>query len=205
MSTPAGPPASTSAGTVVFHAVVLAGGRSSRLGGRAKAGLRQDGRTLVELTVDAVRMAAGVVVVGPEDLLLPQGLLRTREDPPFSGPAAGIAAGLTALEVLDPAEWTMTLACDMPGVARAVPLLLAAARAAPDAAGHISVTPDGRRQPLAALYRTEVLRDAYAGQDPTDRSVRSFVRHLPLRDVTVAEDATADVDTWDDVQRHHLT
>lgn len=205
MSTPAGTRAGTPAGTVVFHAVVLAGGRSSRLGGRAKAGLRQDGRTLVELTVDAVGEAAGVVVVGPEELVLPDRVLRAREDPPFSGPAAGIAAGLTALDALAPAPWTMTLACDMPGVARAVTLLLAAARAAPDAAGHISVTPDGRRQPLAALYRSEVLRAAYAGQDPTGRSVLSFVRHLPLRDVTVAEDATADVDTWDDVQRHHLT
>ncbi|MCC5783938.1 molybdopterin-guanine dinucleotide biosynthesis protein A, partial [Kocuria sp. CCUG 69068] len=51
----------------VFHAVVLAGGRSARLGGRPKAGLRRAGRTLLELTLDAVREAAGVVVVGPAD------------------------------------------------------------------------------------------------------------------------------------------
>lgn len=193
-------------GATHFHAVVLAGGRSSRLGGRPKAGLRQEGRTLVELTVAAVREAAGVVVVGPPDLTVPDSVLRTREDPPFSGPAAGIAAGLRALDALPDAPWTMTLACDMPGVSRAVPLLLDAARKGPDdAAGYVSVPPDGHRQPLAALYRSDLLRGAYAGHDPADRSVFSFVRGLRLRDVTVPEDATADVDTWNDVQRHHLT
>lgn len=189
----------------VFHAVVLAGGRSARLGGRPKARLRREGRTLLELTLDAVREAAGVVVVGPPDLALPEGVLLTREDPPFSGPAAGIAAGLRALGDLPGADWTMTLACDMPGVSRAVPLLLAAARSEPGAAGHVCVPPGGHRQPLAALYRSDALRGAFAGRDAADRSVFSFVRELPLRDVTVPEDATADVDTWDDVQRHHLT
>jgi molybdopterin-guanine dinucleotide biosynthesis protein A len=189
----------------VFHAVVLAGGRSARLGGRPKAGLRRAGRTLLELTLDAVREAAGVVVVGPADPAVPAHVLRTREDPPFSGPAAGIAAGLRALDALPAAQWTLILACDMPGVSRAVPLLLEAARTGDGAAGYVSVPPDGHRQPLAALYRSDVLRRAFAGQDAADRSVFSFVRELPLRDVTVPEDATADVDTWDDVHRHHLT
>ncbi|TDL39125.1 molybdenum cofactor guanylyltransferase [Kocuria rosea] len=185
--------------------MVLAGGRSARLGGRPKAGLRRAGRTLLELTLDAVREAAGVVVVGPADPAVPGHVLRTREDPPFSGPAAGIAAGLRALDALPAAQWTLTLACDMPGVSRAVPLLLEAARTGDGAAGYVSVPPDGHRQPLAALYRSDVLRRAFAGQDAADRSVFSFVRELPLRDVTVPEDATADVDTWDDVHRHHLT
>lgn len=189
----------------VFHAVVLAGGRSARLGGRPKARLRRAGHTLLELTLDAVREAAGVVVVGPPDLPVPEGVLRTREDPPFSGPAAGIAAGLRALDALPRADWTMTLACDMPGVSHAVPLLLQAPRTGDGAAGHVCVPPDGHRQPLAALYRSDALRRAFAGQDAADRSVFSFVRDLPLRDVTVPEDATADVDTWDDVHRHHLT
>jgi molybdopterin-guanine dinucleotide biosynthesis protein A len=192
-------------GVPAFHAVVLAGGRSSRLDGRPKARLRQEGRTLVELTVEAVRSAAGVVVVGPPDLAVPGDVLRAREDPPFSGPAAGIAAGLRALEALPPADWTMTLACDMPGVARAVPLLLDAARGGPGRAdGHVAVPPGGRRQPLAALYRSDALRGAYAGQDPVDRSVFSFVRGLRLHDVPVPGEATADVDTWEDVLRFRL-
>ncbi|GGG63821.1 hypothetical protein GCM10011374_29150 [Kocuria dechangensis] len=193
------------AATAVLHAVILAGGRSSRLGGTPKAGLRRDGTTLVERTVDAVREAAGVVVVGPGDLVLPEGVLRAREDPPFGGPAAGIAAGLRVLEALPPARWTLTLACDMPGVRTAVELLLDAARTCPGASGFIAATPDGRRQPLAALYRSAVLHEACAGRDLAGRSVRSVVRDLALREVPVPEIATEDVDTWDDVQRHHLS
>lgn len=188
-----------------FHAVVLAGGRSARLGGRPKAGLRRDGRTLLELTLDAVRDAAGAVVVGPEGPALPEGVLRTREEPPFAGPAAGIAAGLRVLETLPPVPWTFTLACDMPGLAAAVALLRDAARRDPGGPGFLAVTPDGQRQPLLALYRSEVLRGAYAGRQPAGRSVRSFVRDLPLGEVTVPEEAAADVDTWDDVLRHHLS
>ncbi|MBD8537305.1 molybdenum cofactor guanylyltransferase, partial [Plantibacter sp. CFBP 13570] len=48
-------------------AIILAGGRSSRLGGVAKASLLRDGRTLLQLAIDAARAAGGrVVVVGPE-------------------------------------------------------------------------------------------------------------------------------------------
>lgn len=190
--------------TVGFHAVVLAGGRSSRLDGHPKAGLRQNGRTLVDITVTAVRNAAGVAVVGPPELVLPDGVLHTREEPAFSGPAAGMAAGLRALEVLPPEAWTMTLACDMPGVARAVSLLLASAVEVPDAVGHVCTTPDGRHQHLAALYRTDVLRAVFAGGDAANRSVRSFIGDLPLVEVAVPEESTADVDTWEDVRRFEL-
>lgn len=69
----------------------------------------------------------------------------------------------------------------------------------------MALAPDGHRQPLAALYRTEALRAAYVGEDPADRSVFSFVRYISLRDVTVASDATVDVDTWDDVHKFNLS
>ncbi|MCJ8504213.1 NTP transferase domain-containing protein [Kocuria flava] len=188
-----------------FHAVVLAGGRSARLGGTPKARLSRDGRSLVRITVDAVDAAAAVVVVGPGDLDLPGGVLRTREDPPFAGPAAGIAAGLAALAPLPPVPWTMTLACDMPGVAAAVAELRAAAAAEPAADGLVAVDAAGHRQPLAALCRTPALRGAYAGVRPSGRSVFSMLRGLVLQEVAVPEEATADVDTWDDVRRHRLS
>ncbi|WP_101850827.1 molybdenum cofactor guanylyltransferase [Kocuria flava] len=188
-----------------FHAVVLAGGRSARLGGTPKARLSRDGRSLVRITVDAVGAAEAVVVVGPADLDLPGGVLRTREDPPFAGPAAGIAAGLAALAPLPSVPWTMTLACDMPGVAAAVAGLRAAAAAGPAADGLVAVDAAGHRQPLAALCRTPALRAAYAGVRPSGRSVFSMLRGLVLQEVAVPEGATADVDTWDDVRRHRLS
>lgn len=46
-----------------FDAVVLAGGRSSRLGGRSKALLQLDGSTLLRRTLEAVRGSRRIAVV----------------------------------------------------------------------------------------------------------------------------------------------
>lgn len=156
-------------------------------------------------TVQAVRGAGGVVVVGPPDLPLPEGTLRTREDPPFSGPAAAIAAGLAALAGPARAEWTGVWACDMPGVAAAAAALLAAARRLPGSTdGVIAVAADGHRENLAVVIRTGALERLFGRESATDRSVRSFWKHLDLMPVTVPADSTLDVDTWEDVSRFDL-
>ena len=92
-----------------LSAIVVAGGRSSRLGGSPKALMRPDrdgAPALVRGAVDALiglgLPAHRIAVVGPEGLPLPDGVLRTREDPPFSGPAAALAAGALALGPAEP-------------------------------------------------------------------------------------------------------
>ena len=80
-----------------FDAIILAGGRSSRLGGVPKSGLIYDGATLLERSLRAAGAARRTVVVGPDPGGLPGGVLTCREEPPFAGPAAAIAAGLAAL------------------------------------------------------------------------------------------------------------
>lgn len=189
------------------QAVVLAGGRSSRLGGTPKALLRTNSEnpTLVESTVEGL-LGQGlapedVVVVGPADLpSMPVRL--TREDPPFAGPAAGIVAGLGALSGSG-RTWTLLLACDMPRVSRAICALLAAAREADGATRGIVVVDDGRLQPLAAIYRTAHLLDTTADQPSVNRSVRSLVGTLWDRQLRLTG-VTDDVDTWDDVERFGL-
>ena len=94
-----------------WNAVVLAGGRATRLGGVAKPLVTVRGRTMLEAALAATAGAVQVVVVG--DVPVPASVLRTREDPPHGGPAAGLAAGLRALE--EPAAWTVVLASDLPG------------------------------------------------------------------------------------------
>ena len=49
-----------------FDAVILSGGRSSRLGGVPKSGLIYDGATLLERSLQAAGGAAAAVVVGPD-------------------------------------------------------------------------------------------------------------------------------------------
>ena len=191
-------------------AIILAGGRSSRLGGVAKASLLRDGRTLLQLAIDAARAADGrIVVVGPEvETATPVRFVR--EHPAFGGPASAIAAGLDALRDDVAAEGlaqVAVLACDMPGAAPALAAVLEAATAATgtDTDGWVAVDDDGREQQLLAVYRHEALRRrvvAVAAERPSGDldgvSVRHLLTGLRLVRVQVTAGGSADVDTWAD-------
>ncbi|BAS07470.1 hypothetical protein AHiyo4_08920 [Arthrobacter sp. Hiyo4] len=201
-----------------FDAVILAGGRSSRLGGVPKQSLTYDGGSLLRRSAAAARGARAAVVVGPDAGEvpageIPAGFLRCREEPPFSGPAAAIAAGLAALAVAGGTRprLTLVLACDMPNVGQAVAVLKATLRAGGPAAGApaglgpdgvVAVSQDGRRQPLVGFYSTAALQSSIAELERTGRlingSVRALLASLDLQLVTVPAGSTADVDTWDD-------
>jgi len=193
--------------TLEFDAVILAGGRSSRLGGIPKQSLVYDGASLLQRALDAAGGAAGVVVVGPESGVLPTGVLSCREDPPFAGPAAAVGAGLAALAQAGHARpFTLVLACDMPNVAAAVQALAKALQpqetgmAGSD--GVMAVSPDGRLQPLVGFYSTAALQrsvqDLASRGALTDGSVRTLLASLDVQLVTVPAGSTEDVDTWDD-------
>lgn len=197
--------------SAAFDALILAGGRSSRLGGVPKSGLMYDGDTLLERALAAAQGAARIVVVGPDPGGLPAGVLATREDPPYSGPASAIAAGMAALDdgAGRPALLTLILACDMPRSAVAVGALwqhlgFSAAGANPDSGrdGVMAVTPEGRKQPLAGFYRTislqRAVEEARLQDRLSDASVFSLLARLDVRLVTVPTGSTDDVDTWDD-------
>lgn len=179
---------------MIVDALILAGGRSSRLGGSAKRDLEVDGVSLLAHTVAAVRAvgAAHVVVVGDEGM---DGVVTTREDPPFTGPVAAIARGLRALPSTSSAVFV--LACDMPGISAALPILVASF------SGDGVVAVDrGRRQQLAFLADTVALRRAVEGL-PTvvDTPVRALLDRLDLGEVVVPDGATDDIDTWEDAAR----
>ena len=122
-------------------------------------------------------------------------MLRTREDPPFSGPAAAIHAGLECIaadcersQVLLP-EWCLILGVDTPRIAPAVQQLIAAARAADQASvgqsaplvlHHLPVlgVAEGIYQPLVGIYRFEAIRSVFS-TGTTDASVHSFAPFAP--------------------------
>ncbi|MGN0128991.1 NTP transferase domain-containing protein [Glutamicibacter soli] len=187
-----------------FQALVLAGGRGSRLGGADKAGLLLHGRRLVDRAVDAARRAGAsrVVVIGPDTAgTLADAVLR--EDPPFSGPLAAIAAGLPELT----APWTMVLACDLQRPA-AVASALAAAHAAALAEGSagdgaLLRDADGRIQWLAGIYRTQALRTACTalGDGVANAPVRRVLGELDLQQLPVDNDTSSDIDTPQALER----
>ena len=184
-----------------FDAIILAGGRSSRLGGSPKSALMFDGATLLERSLAAAAGARHTVVVGPPVAGLPPRVLTSREDPPFAGPAAASAAGLAALRGAGPADKVLVLACDMPGVGAAVRALREALPGS-GADGVMAASADGRLQPLVGFYGTAVLeravQEAAARNALVHGSVFALLASLDVQAVAVPAGSTDDVDTWDD-------
>ena len=149
-------------------AVVLAGGRSSRMG-TPKAALEWHGSTLLRRTVGIVARATGgpVVVVravGQDLPGLPKGTTVVDDPREGKGPVQGIAAGLGALR--DQAESAFVTSTDLPflhpafvsGVLRVLGGPHGPGQQHP---GQRQAGPDvvlpvarGYQQPLAAAYRT---------------------------------------------------
>lgn len=192
---------------MVIDAIVLAGGRSSRLGEVPKARLAYRQATLLEHAVDAVDFARATVVVGDAAGIRSPGILIAREEPAFGGPAAAVAAGIQRLSESQstPSDFTFVLACDMPAAAIATAALLEALVGGIASDGLLAIDGEQRPQPLAAVYRTASLAAAaaehghLAGLDGV--SMFRLIEGLALTRVAVPPGSTDDVDTWDDAAR----
>ena len=179
-----------------FDAVVLAGGRSSRLGGHAKSRLIFEGTSLLQRTLDAVQDARQIIIVGDAAAaVVSPTTIVVRETPLFGGPAAGLAAGLDAATGT-PADWVMVMACDMPFAARAVPIL--SANIAND--GVLAVDDNGHQQHLLACYRRAALVSAVAAHSgaTSGMSMKTLISSLTTTVVPVPSGSSTDVDTWAD-------
>lgn len=173
---------------VSFDALVLAGGRGRRLGGADKAQVVVGGVRLLDRVLAAAAGAQRIVVVGPPRPV-PAPVLWTREEPPWGGPAAGLAAGLELVQ----APVVVVLAVDLvnadrPRVERLLEIL-------GDADGAAYRDAAGRLQPLFAAYRTAALARALRSVDVHGAAVATVIAGLALTTV-VDDDACADLDTW---------
>lgn len=192
-----------------FDAVVLAGGRGSRLGGTDKAAIPLRGARLVDRVSSAAKRAGAgrIVVVGPGHTAAP-GCTAVREDPPGSGPLAAVAAALPSID----AAWTMLLPCDLRhpdavcgALLEALPEILPSglAQGAEPLDGILLRDEHGRRQWLAGVYSTEALRrGALAlGDDLVGLPLRLLLEGARLREIEAADGITADIDTPEDLAR----
>lgn len=182
--------------SIEYNAIIVAGGRATRLGGIDKTALLFDGRTLLQCALDAVRDAIEIALVGVGVQAPPTpGLRHTSEQPRWGGPAAALSAGVHNLR-LSRVEATVVIAADMPRVAGGVALLLDAFAVNPDFDGVIAVDSSGRRQYLLGVYRTAALRRAVAAAGSLDgAAVRTVIGALVLREVVMPDEYCADVDT----------
>lgn len=185
-------------------AILLAGGRGSRVGGAVKPLLDVGGATLLATAVAAARDAAArpITVAGP--ILDPGlGVEWVREDPPYGGPAAAVVAALSSWPVPSEPEWALLLACDLPGARAAVHRLVHDLPLLPaDTDGLCLGDPASRPQWLTGVYRTTTLRDAASAlpDHGTGASMRDLLADLAIAVVAAPAPLTVDIDTWEDLE-----
>jgi molybdenum cofactor guanylyltransferase len=160
--------------------VVLAGGRSTRMG-RDKATLPIGGVSLLERVIARVRpLVREIVVVAAAAQTVPATAARVVRDPvPERGPLPALALGLGSITT----AWAFALACDTPFVRRDVLRALAA-----EAAGARAVIPrwNGRLQPLVALYHATLASDLTALVDAGESRLQAIARLPRVRIVPSA-------------------
>ena len=185
-------------------AILLAGGRATRVDGATKPLFEVGGRTLLGAAVTAATDAGARPITVAAPLLDPElDVTWVREDPPFGGPAAAIVAALeTWPEATDP-EWTLVLACDLPSADAAVRRLVSDIVLLPsDTDGMCLGDASSRPQWLTGVYRTRALRAAASGLQGRGRDapVRTLMDDLAITVVAAGDDLTRDVDTWQDLE-----
>ncbi len=154
------------AGTI--PGIVLAGGRSSRMG-RDKAGVEVGGRSLLTRTIERLRPQCGPLVVSRHDGTLDgpdHGLPLVADGVAGrAGPLAGILAGLDWVAEVNPAAThAVTVPVDAPFLPTDLVVRLTAAREAASA-GACCAASGERRHPVVALWPVAArhrLREALA-------------------------------------------
>ncbi len=163
-------------------AVVLAGGRSRRLG-RNKALELIGGVPLIARVTSAIRPISSetLIVVAEEEqaqvLPLPTYVQVVRDLYPNAGSLGGILTGLTAATGV----WALVVACDMPFLSQALLAEMASARDGCDA-----VVPllDGRPEPTHALYSKDCVEPIRKNLEAGELKISAFfemvrVKYLP--------------------------
>ena len=138
------------------RAVILEGGRGTRLGGVDKGALVVAGRTIRSRQLEALRPVTDAVLrVGAPTIDGGDGVPAVADMVPDRGPLGGLATALAAA----PGETLLVLACDLPHVTTGfLSCLVRIAAEAPEADAVVPKTERGYH-PLCAVYRPSA-RDA---------------------------------------------
>lgn len=183
-------------------AVVLAGGRGRRLGGRDKGLVDLDGRPLIEHILDAIAPQVGAIIINANrnrETYLRYGYPVVSDDMvDYQGPLAGFAAALAACRT----DYIATMPCDGPRVP--ADLVARLGRALAGAEAEIAVADDGRRmQPVYALIPVSLQGSLQAFLDAGDRKIDLwYARHRVAKaDFSDIVETFANINTDDDRRR----
>jgi len=175
--------------------IVLCGGRSSRMG-RSKAWLPFGKETLLQHIVRVLQEAVHpvIVVASPSQELppLPGGAFVVYDQVENRGPLAGLAAGLAGLPAHAGAAYVS--GCDVPLLTPAFVRCVVGLLDGFDAAAPCTRCPveavsqqEALLQPLAAVYRREVLPIALGLLRSNNSSLAALLNTLNVRRITAAE------------------
>lgn len=161
-----------------ISAVVLAGGRARRMGGRDKGLVTVDDRPMVQHIVQRIAPQVGTVLISANRNLEAYSRLGDYKVIPdelgeFEGPLAGMAS---ALQVID-TPYLLTVPCDSPLLSDDLACRLFDALHDNDA--EISVACDGKRlQPVFNLLRRNLLPSLLSYLESGERKIdRWYARH----------------------------
>jgi len=181
-----------------IEAFILAGGASRRMG-TDKSQLLIDRQTFTERIAETLtKLTDAVSIVGRES----HARLPTIPDVyPQWGALGGVHAALASCK----REWAIIVACDLPFVTAELFSLLAEMRVDHDAI--VPIQPDGRPQPLCALYRidpcrqraTELIEAGYRRPLDLLQAVNTrWVNFDQLRNLTRAQSFFVNINTPED-------
>ena len=163
-------------------AVVLAGGRSSRMG-QSKALLDWHGVTAVEHAVDVVRDGVGggpvCVVRAPGQELPPLDAIVVDDPVAYDGPLAALYTGLVALE----GKADVAFACGVDTPLLGPAFVRAVVRTLHKGDDAVVPTIGGRSQPLLAAYRVRIVPRVRALLDDGASGLRDIPRTCAVRQV----------------------
>jgi len=184
--------------------VILAGGRNSRMGGRDKAFLRVDGRTVLERTLGVLRQcfAQVIVVSNTPEKYADFAVDVVADELRGCGPLGGLHAGLGRMAT----PHAFVAACDMPFL-RIEPIRYLVSRLRDQDA----VVPqwNGDIEPLHALYAARLRGHIAAAVAQGARAMRDFlpqievdyVSQAAMERVAGAAEAFRNVNTPEDAAR----
>ncbi len=165
--------------------IVLAGGKSSRLG-QDKASVELEGRTLLQRSVANLEfLGSDIVIVAAPGQVLPRlesacRLITLRDIVPGQGPLIGLYTGLRHAEN----QYCFVVACDMPFVQRPLVEYMADA-----AAGYDVVMPRRARglEPLHAIYGRSCIGSIESSIGAGVHKIDGFIEKVSVKYLEASE------------------
>jgi len=160
-------------------AVILSGGESRRMG-RDKAGIKIDGKTLLQHAVDVLSPLFAELMVSVHAPRSDLGLPQVVDAFDGRGPMVGITSALAAIKT----DWLFVAGCDMPYLSPELIRHMAGKRQGRDA---VLAEIGGCVQPMPAFYAKDACLSAM--QARIEQGRRSLTRLIPsLHTVILTED-----------------